>query len=296
LRECWRYRHLCLLLPALAVLSTGAFVYGTGKRRPAVQRAFRVRNGSLEYSWHLAGRDRASLLVVQTSGWGRYQALLNATMPANKAWALGRGHDFMALSGTAMGGPEWHSTYNKVHLMRELARGGEYGRVLYMDADAVVTSEGWDLGPPGCMLSAQWGPGKGPWDVNAGVMLWDLRSKYAADVIEKWHAQVERTIGREGDDQWWLQQLLKRELGGRNYTAARDMGMVVLETGGNLMHALRDNHLDWSGMDVPSRIARVREHMAAVAKKEGVATRNAEVAKEAELAERSAKSAPVRRL
>jgi len=84
---------------------------------------------------------------MQTSGHGKYEALLRTTRIANERWAARHGYDYLSVTGVYEGGrdQEWLSTFNKGFMVAEAMHTSKYDLVFYMDSDAMVTNAAWDV-------------------------------------------------------------------------------------------------------------------------------------------------------
>lgn len=217
----------------------------------------------------------SSVLVMQTSTRGPYQALMDITLPRNLAFAEKMGYDFLSVSGVWMGrkDEEWVGTYNKACMIREQLIRSRHCVVLYLDADVLITDTHWDLikeqrdqGYP--LVMAQRGASFGPWDINAGAMLWNLCSPYAEKVVEDWVTLCENQLSWQagGDDQSALHRVLRSELGDLvadrdNYTQAYSLSPPLvgeLDISSHLIHRIRADPLDWTGGSVRDRAEALR--------------------------------------
>ena len=167
----------------------------------------------------------ARVLVMQTCGPGKYEELLKATRLANERWAGQQGYDYLSVVGNYAarhfqhGGREALSRFNKAWMVAEIMNMSSYDYVFYMDADAMVTDPLWDVRTlpsslQGMMFQAHAGGGGPPWNINDGVMLWDLRHPHAADVVFDWVARSVEAIKAAGKEEPYFsdQALLKHAL------------------------------------------------------------------------------------
>ena len=89
-------------------LGPRGMIYGP----PATLASPRSREGPqrIEREWvRVARSDEASVrvLVMQTSGHGKYEALLNTTRIANERWAAKHGYDYLSVKGLYEGAAKW---------------------------------------------------------------------------------------------------------------------------------------------------------------------------------------------
>lgn len=210
--------------------------------------------------------SRVRVLVMQTCGHGKYEKILKITRSANKRWAALREFDYMSVIGVYEGGQEWLSTYNKALIVARELNASSYDLVFYMDTDAVVSNPSYDVRAMmhGALIAAGRGGNNGPWDINIGVALWNLRHPRAAAIVDEWvigcKTMIESTLKGHmyGDDQSVLHAVLRRELKFQgidtvNYTAAARKLITDLPHAPHLHHILRPRSDDWTGNSVVDR-------------------------------------------
>ena len=250
-----------------------------------------VHKHTVEREWvrFVAPRHNASarVLVMQTSGHGKYEALLKTTRIANERWAAKHGYDYLSVTVVYHGGREWLSTFNKAFMVAEALNSSRYDLVFYMDADALVRTLDWDVrsvipeGSKPTLLFAHPGSNEGPWDINAGVMLWDLRHARSAAVVADWVDRCTRILDAAGEGQPWfddqalLHHTLRDLLGQMGFAGVNDgsvegrraagaLGIVASlpNPGGAVVHLLRSSATDWSGDSVAGRVEAARKIVA----------------------------------
>jgi hypothetical protein len=209
------------------------------------------------------------VLVAQTAGLSNYSALLDATRPANEAYALRNGYDYIAARGIFFGTKESHATFNKAFLLELALARHEHDVLLSLDADAMVVDSLFApaaLLPNGTLLAASRGASNEPhtWDVNAGVLVWNLRHPRAQEVSAAWAAGCRDAVMRgENDDQTVLHGVL-RALGPEacrsllNTFVGDDAGRINYD-GVHVKHFMRADALDWTGDSVPARLTQIGE-------------------------------------
>ncbi|KAJ1477080.1 hypothetical protein T484DRAFT_1964133 [Baffinella frigidus] len=241
----------------------------------------------------------ARVLVMQTCGEGKYEQLLRVTRLANERWAGQQGYDYLSVVGNYAalhfqhGGREWLSTFNKAWMVAEIVNMSRpsYDYVFYMDGDAMVTDPLWDVRTlpsslAGVMFAAHSGGSDEPWNINAGVMLWDLRHEVVTDWVARCAAVIEAAM--EGnppwDDQALLQYALRDKLhalglpknnktqpGINGLQAGRKAGIVAVlpnhwpsHAGQIVHHIMRPPGDAWSGNSVATRIAQASRDFEAI--------------------------------
>ena len=141
--------------------------------------------------------------IVQ-SGVAPYDKYMNLTAPCNRAWAEEHGYPFTAITERRIGALDKAcgndlslAAFNKLEMLVRKSDARHHGLVLYMDADAVVTSPRDVIadmiaeGGSDALVWAQAGGSrplqKHPWDINNGVFLWNLSHPQSDSTIREWH-------------------------------------------------------------------------------------------------------------
>jgi hypothetical protein len=133
------------------------------------------------------------LRLFATSDAERYFDMLQVTLRANRAFCLRHGVRLEAFVGIRRGIHPWHATFNRIAWLRDLLDEGYRGWAIYLDADAFVADIGFDLRAwlarhdAAAMIHPP-GSGKGRWDINAGVFLWNLGREEAREAARRWIA------------------------------------------------------------------------------------------------------------
>jgi hypothetical protein len=211
------------------------------------------------------------VLVVQTAGFSKYRALLDATRPTNEAYALRNGYDYLSASGIFFGTKESHSTFNKAFLLELALARNEHDVLLSLDADAMVVDPLFapavllpNHGPNATLLAASRGGTDEPhtWDVNAGVLVWNLRHPRAQEVSAAWAAECRDAVMRGGnDDQMMLHRVLQT-IGPEDRKSLLNVfighdAIRINYDGVHVKHFIRPDPLDWTGDSVPARVEQI---------------------------------------
>jgi ElaB/YqjD/DUF883 family membrane-anchored ribosome-binding protein len=133
------------------------------------------------------------VILYQTADADRFFPMISATMQPNRAFCLRRGVTMEVFIGIRRGVHPWQATYNRLGLLGDLLARDFDGWLIYLDADAFVTNPRFDihgyLKPhAGTAMIHPPGGGKGPWDVNAGVFLWNFAHPATREVARRWIA------------------------------------------------------------------------------------------------------------
>ena len=132
-----------------------------------------------------------------------YTRFLNITARTLRAYCAKTGLHYQQYLGIVRGYHPWHATYNRIPLLLRFLDAGYRGWVCYIDADAYISDLDFDL--PGYLIdksdiaivAAPGGPNVPWWNINAGVLLLNLKHPIADPLIREWNA----AFNRISDDQ-----------------------------------------------------------------------------------------------
>lgn len=119
-------------------------------------------------------------ILIQTSDPIRYASMLAATSSTARAFCKRHGLEYRSFVGIKAGQFSWHSTYNRIHMIAELAAEGHNGWVLYLDADAYICdfnfqiSEYLTKNDGYALVAVRINSTADYWNVNAGVLFLNL--------------------------------------------------------------------------------------------------------------------------
>lgn len=139
---------------------------------------------------------RASDLAVtmlQSCDLTRYLPLLACGRAANERYAVANGFSYSTFVGIKRGYFPWHACFNRLFMLKELAVAGYRGWVFYLDADAFVYGQSFDLRTylvshrDKSFIAAEGGPTGLPWDINDGVFLLNLGHPDGLKLANLWH-------------------------------------------------------------------------------------------------------------
>jgi hypothetical protein len=135
----------------------------------------------------------ADMILYQTADADRFFPMISATMQCNRAFCLRRQVTMEVFIGIRRGFHPWQATYNRLGLLADLLARDYAGWLIYLDADAFVPSPRMDINgflkqhAASAMIHPR-GGGKGPWDVNGGVFLWNFARPETREVARRWIA------------------------------------------------------------------------------------------------------------
>ena len=161
------------------------------------------------------------MLIAQTSDNSSFRKLLEVSRLGNEAYAKLKGFDYVAMIGMYKGFRESHAAFNKIFLLNELIEKyqQQYHIVIYLDADAVIVNSSLEpkqiLAPlDSSVLAACTWFSEPPWNINNGVMFWNLRHSQSRVLARTWLDAAWREMWAGGtDDQAPLQRLLQSWFG-----------------------------------------------------------------------------------
>lgn len=150
--------------------------------------------------------------VLQTCDAKRYFPLLSAGRLANEHYAIKNGFSYSAFVGIKRGYFPWHAAFNRIFMLKELADTGYRGWAFYIDADAYVRDQSFDLQQylkthqDKYLIAATGGVTQERWELNDGVFLINLGHPDALRLVDLWHWHFMTTpdealrVAREWDD------------------------------------------------------------------------------------------------
>lgn len=172
-------------------------------------------------------------VLLQTADPVVYREMLQVTSQTVIAYCARYKLQYECYIGIKRGAWPWHATYNRLFMLKELVDRGFRGWAVYMDADAFIADQTFDLrayladkahlaliGTLALGHVDASVPGNGPHNINAGVFLINLAHPVGRDIADVWHkmyADIPEYIVRQADvfecgmasDQELLHRLLK---------------------------------------------------------------------------------------
>ncbi len=132
-------------------------------------------------------------VLFQTADAEAYFPMLSATLPANREFCRRHGIRLEAFIGIRRGYHAWHAAYNRLGFLRDRLAAGFRGWAIYLDADAFVADLSFDIAGylarhAGSAMIGPPGAGRGPWDVNSGIFLWNFGREEARIAAARWIA------------------------------------------------------------------------------------------------------------
>jgi hypothetical protein len=142
--------------------------------------------------------QNTSIVVLQTADSTHYLPMLQATARVNQAYCSRHNIAYSQYVGIKRGFFPWHACFNRILLIKEMIDAGYNGWVFYLDADAFVFDQSYDVrelitrfGKP--LIIGPGGASGALWDVNNGVFLVNLGNAVARDLMLAWYANFMAT-------------------------------------------------------------------------------------------------------
>lgn len=131
--------------------------------------------------------------ILQSADPKAYAEMLHYSGIANRAYAARHGLGHSAYLGIRRGYFPWHACFNRILILKEMILAGYKGWVFYLDADAYVYDQSFDvrgylasLGSVS-MVMRPGVPDGASWDINDGAFLIDLAHPAAIEIVDRWY-------------------------------------------------------------------------------------------------------------
>lgn len=164
------------------------------------------------------------ITMFQTAAGDDYARMLAVAEQANRRYCEQHDIAYESFVGVKRGTHPWQATLNRIVYLKEQLEAGYDGWVFYVDADAYVRGQAYDVRHLIAAAQADYffapgGTGGEPWDVNAGVFLINLGCEGGKALAEAWYQHFMSTSEAEleaatdwnmvADDQERLHDLLR---------------------------------------------------------------------------------------
>ena len=166
------------------------------------------------------------ILFMQTSDAFKYADMLSYTSKTVKIFCARGGYAYESFVGLRRGFWPWQASFNRIHMLDDLVARGFRGWVVYLDADAYIVDQTFDFdalikehAAQAAIMTLSGSPA-GWWDINSGVLLFNLEHPVAREILSRWSARfdaVSDDLLRELpdwsdsiDDQGFLQEALRQ--------------------------------------------------------------------------------------
>ena len=202
------------------------------------------------------------MIEIIQSGVSPYDKYMNLTYPCNFIWAKSHTFSFTKLDKRNIGTLEECgvlpslSAFNKLQALMDRVRSNQKGLVLYLDADALVTSSENVVQS----MLRQSGSGALIWasngrvqshkhDINNGVFLWNLSHPLSTPSIKRWYrlSKLHKcNVGKGIRDQALMHIMLQELIRSGHESAIRKV--TGFDNGPFVMHFMRNkygSHSNW---------------------------------------------------
>jgi len=140
------------------------------------------------------------ITMIQTACGPVYEAMLAAAEERHHAYCLANGAEFQTFIGVRRGFYPWHACYNRIVMLHDLLEAGFDGWAMYLDADAVIRQQDFDLRRflgkrEGYALIATLGtPDAPPWAINDGVFFLNFAHPMGPEIVRRWYASFHANL------------------------------------------------------------------------------------------------------
>ncbi len=164
-------------------------------------------------------------IFLQTSDPHVYADMLAQTSRTIRSYSRRFGLGYESYLGVKRGYWPWQASFNRIYQMQELCDRGYRGWLIYIDADAYILDQSFDIenmlaGMNGKAFAATLsGASKNLWDVNNGVFFLNLSHRTGRYIVRQWRQMYEAVSDSELrrctdfhmglDDQSMLHQVLQ---------------------------------------------------------------------------------------
>jgi hypothetical protein len=141
-------------------------------------------------------------ILLQTSDPVEYAPFLAATSRTAAEFCRRQGIEYRHFTGIKRGYFPWHSTYNRITMLKELLEEGHRGWVIYLDADAYVVDLDFPIynylaeNKKFALVAARINSTAPYWNINAGILFINLAHaigrQLIAELVEKFAAVMEK--------------------------------------------------------------------------------------------------------
>lgn len=135
------------------------------------------------------------IILLQTCDVDVYEPMFQQTFKTVREYKKRIKCECRAFLGIYRGYHPWHAAFNRIFMISELLEQNYKGWAIYLDTDAYVVDLEFDVRKYLQDKAQYWaimtpGEGKGPWDVNDGVMLINLEHHLTQVIVKKWKATL----------------------------------------------------------------------------------------------------------
>lgn len=210
----------------------------------------------------VANATRGEILLLQSSDAEVYAPMLAQSARTTRRYAERHSLHYRSFLGIKRGCLPWHASYNRIDLLMDLIRSDFQGWVFYVDADAWIADLDFDLRAyladkqHRALIAAPAGHYRDQyWNVNNGVMLFNLAHPFARALICEWERFLSRHDlaaeaitwnGEVVDDQGMFHQILDKLPYAADYIHIENKELLNSPWARFTRHAIRAEHQDFA--------------------------------------------------
>lgn len=209
----------------------------------------------------LANATSGEILLLQSSDAEVYAPMLAQSARTTQLYAERHGLLYRSFLGIKRGCLPWHASYNRIDLLMDLIRSDFQGWVFYLDADAWIADLDFDLRAyladkqHRALIAAPAGHYRDQfWNVNNGVVLFNLGHPFARALIVEWERFLSRhDLAAEGktwnvevvDDQGMFHRILDKLPYAADHIHIENKELLNSPWARFARHAIRAEHQDF---------------------------------------------------
>jgi glycosyltransferase involved in cell wall biosynthesis len=205
---------------------------------------------------------RGEIVLLQSSDAEIYAPMLEQSARTTRAYAEKHGYRYDAFVGIKRGILPWHASYNRIDMLMALIADDFQGWVFYIDADAWIADLDFDLAAylsdkaRYALIAAPAGHYRDQyWNVNNGVVLFNLGHPFARAFIIEWERFLSRyDVAAEAkswnveitDDQGMFHQILDKLPYAADHILIENKELLNSPWATFVRHAIRAENADFS--------------------------------------------------
>lgn len=148
-------------------------------------------------------RKRPRIGFVQTADPNNYYEILHESARTVREYCRRHAHDYESYVGVKRGSQPWHASYNQLYILAEMLQRGQHDWVVCIDSDAYIADLDFNLEDyladkaySAVIMTpafdyAPW------WEINSGVLMFNLQHHVGRRLIERWLETFERTYSED---------------------------------------------------------------------------------------------------
>ena len=146
----------------------------------------------------------ADIVFYQTAAGPSYEEMIRVAEPVHRAYCRANHIDYVVYFGVRRGFYPWQATFNRIEALHDLLVTDFRGWFLYVDADAVVRHEGFDIrrylgkrDQSALIAAPAVGAGDARWNINAGIFFLNLGHELGREIARRWYAAAHSIVSEQ---------------------------------------------------------------------------------------------------